>query len=412
MPAAARIRQLLRSQWHLVVLAAWSAVWFAILAPHEGGAWAFFVQGTSLLFTGHDGASARPAGLHLYASYPQLQIGPAAYPVAGVLRQLGPDHGLVAAQVVMTAMGLAVIAMTQRIAVTARPELTSAPRRLRLVLLAAGAVFVVAWQELAVAFGHLDDVMALTCAVAAVCIWVTGRAAQRRRAVMTGLAIGLAAAAKPWALGFLPVLFLPRQAADPPGRDLTARALAVGSAAAVFAAAWLPFFIADPGTVGALHFKIVNAPNSALRALGVTDPSTPSWDRPAQIALGCALGAVAIARRRWPAVILLAAGARIALDPGVHTYYTPEVMAGALLWDLIGPRRPLPVWSVLCYGALNVAPLLTADAALRGAIRLALVVAFTAAVLLAPASWYSPPVPARGPGLRGQQPGAVAEGLP
>jgi hypothetical protein len=391
------MRARLRSQWHLVVLGGWSVVWFVILAHHGGIAWKFFVQGTDLLFTGHDGASTRQAGLHLYATYPQLQIGPAAYAVAEVLRQIGPDNGLVAAEIVMSAMGLLVVAMTQRIAVIVRPELTRQLCRFQLVLLVGGAFFVIAWQELAVGYGHLDDALALTCAVAAVWAWVTGQPA------LTGLALGLAAASKPWALVFLPVILLPRPASDQPGAGLRARVLALGCVAGISLAAWLPFFIADPATTNAMHYKIANMPDSALRALGVTASSTPSWDRSAQVVLGCVLGVLAIVRRRWAAVILLGAGARIVLDPGVHGYYTPEVMAGALLWDLLGPRRLLPVWSVIAFGALNVAPLLTSDAALLGSIRLGLVVAFTAAVLFGPASWYWRPGPAGEPGLRDQQ---------
>jgi hypothetical protein len=158
--------------------------------------------------------------------------------------------------------------------------------------------------------------------------------------------------------------------------------------AGVTLAAWVPFFAADSATVNAMHYKIANMPDSGLRALGVAAASTPSWDRPAQVLIGCVLGAIAIARGRWSAVILLSAGARIALDPGVHGYYTPEVMAGALLWDLVGARRPVPVWSVVSFGALNLTPLLTKDAALQGEVRLWLVIAFTVAVLLGPASWY------------------------
>jgi hypothetical protein len=111
-----------------VLLAGWSAVWFAILAPHGGIAWKFFVQGTNVLFYG-------PHGLSLYAADPQLQIGPAGYAVAEVLRQIGPDYGLVAAEIVMTALGLLVIAMIEQIALAARPGLADQPRLLRGYLL-------------------------------------------------------------------------------------------------------------------------------------------------------------------------------------------------------------------------------------------------------------------------------------
>jgi hypothetical protein len=143
---------------------------------------------------------------------------------------------------------------------------------------------------------------------------------------VTGLLVGLAVDAKPWALIFLPILLL-AGGADPadPGPAGVARlrafALAAGSAAVVIAAGWLPFFITDPATTTAARYTIVNLPDSALRALGVAAPKTPSWDRLAQVITGCAPGLLAIWRGRRPAAILLAVGARIALDPAAHSYY-------------------------------------------------------------------------------------------
>jgi hypothetical protein len=167
----------------------------------------------------------------------------------------------------------------------------------------------------------------------------------------------------------------------------------------VIAAAWLPFYLADPATMAAAHYTIHNMPTSALRALGVTAAQTTSWDRPAQVLLGWVLGAVAVWRRRWAAVILLGVGARIALDPGVHGYYTAGVMVGALIWDTIGARRPWPFWSLLCIFALSAIPVMTRDAQMLGDARLAIVVAFTAALLLMPARWVWPA--SRHPGVSG-----------
>ncbi|MGI5183870.1 hypothetical protein ACQEVZ_47210 [Dactylosporangium sp. CA-152071] len=45
--------------------------------------------------------------------------------------------------------------------------------------------------------------------------------------------------------------------------------------ATVVAAAWLPFFLADPGTSNALRFTIADTELSALRVLGVHDARTP-----------------------------------------------------------------------------------------------------------------------------------------
>jgi hypothetical protein len=152
------------------------------------------------------------------------------------------------------------------------------------------------------------------------------------------------------------------------------------------AIAWLPFFAADPGTINATRYLIRNEPASALRALGVRQNYTPSWDRPAQVLLGWALGAIAVARARWPAVLMLAGGARIVLDPAAHSYYTPDVVTGALLWDLLGGRRPFPLWTMVSFAALNLTPYLTKNPLVQGNVRLYLVVAFTIAALAGPAA--------------------------
>ncbi len=412
-------------------LACWTAAWFVILAPRGGIAWHFFTEGSRLMFSGRYGRFYHlPGGLHLYANYPWLQIGPLAFALAELIRHAGPDQGLVTAQVVMTGMGLATLAAIMHIALTfwaptghgaavpadgaaARAGSTAVPRRdltaRRRVFLAGGAVFMIAWVELAVAFGHLDDALALLLAVLALA------AAVRGRPLLTGLAVGLATDAKPWALVFLPVLLLaggpaswpsPGRAGRPVRQNLHAWAVAAAGAGAAICAGWLPFFLADPGSTHAMHYAIRNLSDSGLRALGVTTRRTPTWDRSAQVAAGCMLGVLAIWRRRWPAVILLGVGARIALDPATHGYYTAGVLAGALIWDLLASRRPLPAWTVVAYCALSLVPLVTHDAAVRGWARLGLVVAFTVVILLGPARWNR--VPGAGGGERAGKPGAAA----
>src|SRR5580658_10644272 len=88
----------------MLALTAWTAAWFAILARHGGIAWVFFVKGSSLLFTGHYNGHNRPGFLHVYQSYPGIQIGPLALGAAQVLRTLipgqpiGPYQGVVLPQ--------------------------------------------------------------------------------------------------------------------------------------------------------------------------------------------------------------------------------------------------------------------------------------------------------------------------
>jgi hypothetical protein len=353
----------MRRYWNLIILACWAPVCFAYYAPRGGISWHFFSSGSAQLFGG-------PAGLHLYADFPQLQIGPVAFAVAEILRFLGPHQGVLAAEIVLTAMGVAVVDQVTRIALTVRPGLAERPVALRATILVGGAVFMAGWAGLADTFTHLDDAVALLLTALAV------RAALAERPILLGLCIGLAADSKPWALVFMPLVFM-----------LPARhwIRAVASAAATVIAAWLPFVIADPRTLTAtMHFTIRNVPGSALRALGVKDPRTPSWDRSAQLLIGWTLGTASVLRGRWPAVILLGVGARVALDPADWGYYTAGILLGALLWDLLGSEKPLPLWTIISFSALNAIHLLTHDAALLGLLRLALPLAFTAVILLGP----------------------------
>lgn len=368
-----------------VLFGGWTALWFAVMAVHGGYSWHYFVQGSTLLFDG--ASSGAPAGgLDLYANYPQLQIGPFTFVVAEGIRLIGSGSALVIAQIVMSAAGLVVLYCVERIVEKVRPELTESSG-LRETMLVGGAVFLIGWEDLAVSIGHLDDVLALLCATLAV--W----AVVAELPAVAGLCVGLSVDAKPWALVFLPlVLAVPKPA----------RRHAAFCTVAVILVAWLPFLVGDWHTLTATQYGIVNEPSSALRALGVDSATTPGWDRIAQISLGCLLGAVAVRRRRWPAVILLGVGARIALDPGVYAYYTAGVLLGALLWDLLGARRPWPLWTLASAAALAIAPMVTSDAALLGELRLGLVVVFTVALLFAPAerhtvpfSRYRPSVPRR-----------------
>ena len=352
-------------------LACWAVLWFVVLARRGGIDWKFFSTGTSLLFGGHPpvipgitgGAGTAgpaglpgprpPGGLDIFANYPALQMGPLSYLAAAVIRNV------VAAEVVLQAAGLLIVYLIDRIAEIARPG-----RDKPATLLAGGAVFLVAWSELAAAFAHLDDGLALLLAVLAV------HAAVTDHPVMSGVAVGLAAAAKPWALVFLPVLLI---------NPKTIRAAA--AAAATIAAGYAPFFIADPATMNASRFLIRNEPDSALRALGVAENYTPRWDRAGQVLLGCVLGTVAFLRKRWPAILMLAGGARIVLDPAAHSYYTPDIVTGALLLDMIIQTR-IPVFTIVSFAALNLAPLVIKDQTAQGGIRLALVAACTVAALV------------------------------
>lgn len=370
---AARPRRGAAVPWHWWFLGLWALVWFLADLPGGGYSWHYFADGSRLLFSG-SGASPR-GGLHLYANYPSLQIGPVAFLFAWVLGNVG---GVLVAQLAMMGAGLLVLRLIERSALDVLPGERWRPQALRATTAASGAVFLTVWASLSVHYSHLDDVLALLFVALAI------RALLADDPALAGLGLGLAVDAKPWALAFLPLALAV-------GRDRR-RHVAV-YALAVVLLAWLPFVIADPGTLSATQYHIVNEPSSALRALGVSTAGTPSWDRPAQLAVGCALGAAAVLRRRWAAVPLLGVGARILLDPGVYDYYSAGFLLGTLCWETLGLRRPVPVWSLVSFGALYLAPRLTSDAQLLGELRLWLVVAVTLGVLLAPRDWCVAPAP-------------------
>lgn len=322
--------------WWWVLLAAWAAVWFRVYAPGGGRSWPLFVAAARLLFGAHPASFAHPGGLHLYASYPRFQFGPVTVMVTAVLRLAGPSEGLAAAQVVMTACGLLILWQVWRVAVLVRP---AADRELAgWTVLGAGVVFVPAWQILAVSFMHLDDVLALLFAVLALRSLVAGRPGA------TGVLLALSGCAKPWAYAFLALLL-----ALPAGDRSRLRGLTWAAVATVLL--WAPFVIADFGTLAAARYAIPNVADSGLRALGVDSVSTPPWDRPAQLLVGLGLALVAVARGRWPAVLLIVTSVRIGLDPNNFPYYGAGLVTGTLVWDVCGTRKPAPAWS-LAAGAM------------------------------------------------------------
>jgi hypothetical protein len=346
------------------------------LYNNSGYSWHFFTDGASLLIGQHPAGDIAAGGLHLYANYPQLQFGPLTLLVTVALRPFA-DGGWLIITWLMTLCGIGVLYLLEVIVRTIRPTVDEDYRATMLTVLVGGGSFVVSWELLAVHFGHLDDVLALLL------ITIAALAVVYRAPVAAGICIGLAADAKPWALACAALLLMF------PGR---ARWRAILAAGCVIAVAWLPFVIGDPHTLSAAKFAIANVPASALRALGVHTPTTPSWDRIAQLVIGCALGAAAVLRRRWEAVIALGIGARLVLDPSVYTYYTAGLALGVLLWDLTGYRRPMPILSVLCFVGITMAAFATKDARLLGELRLWTVLIAGAAMLAAPRVALNPEI--------------------
>jgi hypothetical protein len=315
------------------------ALWAAAQLGHMLVSWHFVATGAALL-TSDD---AR-AGLHLYATHPELQIGPltflAAAPLSGLPAWLS---GSVAA-VVIAATGPAILLSLSHL-----PHLTVTDRQRGL----AAAVLMPVWAELAVHYTHLDDALALVLLIAAI------HAIARCRPIPAALLLAASADAKPWALAFVPLLLvLPH--------DRLNRAVVAWLAAV--AAAWLPFVVADPLTLHTGGFTIPNVASSSLRALGFISATTPAWDRPVQLLLGIALGAVAVRRGRWLAVPAVVLTVRILLDPGAYPYYTAGLVLATVLLD-VGWRRTLWPWISMgvvlgLYAVRSLGPLTPTDAVL------------------------------------------------
>ena len=293
-------------------VAAWTALWAGLQSNPSGLSWHFFVSGSHMLFNG--------AGLNLYAEHPELQIGPLAFLVAAPLTYLG-DAAQPVALILMTAAGPLSLAWLA-------PLVPDPHRRLRVFL--GALVLMPAWTVLSVRFGHLDDVVALVLAVGAL------RAIVANRAALAGLALGAAVAAKPWALGFIPLLLvLDKQ-----------RLAAAGSALAGVIAAWAPFMVANPAPLAALRPPVGVAPSSGLYALGYRGDLIPAWDRVGQFVLAPIAALAPVLRGRWYGLFLVAIAVRLAMDPKDNPYYIGGAALAAVIFDLLATRWTIP-WATL-----------------------------------------------------------------
>ena len=348
------------------MLVAWLGICVAVYGRHRGQSWYFVATGARSLFCLQYPRGVHPCGLHVYAQHPDVQIGPLSLLAAAPAVLLRRADGFDAARLGMAAAGLLVLLVVEREArVTCPADLV----RLRIRVLCAGLAFLPAWADLAVGFGHLDDVLALlftSLGVHAVCRG-HGRAA--------GWMLAMATLSKPWAVAFLPLLLaLPKDARRPALARAVLPVLAVA----------LPFVLADQGTLRAAAFRIPNAASSSLRLLGVTD-ATPPWDRPVQLALGLALGVSAVRAGRWRAVVMVAAATRLALDPQVYSYYTAGVLLGAIIWDIqVRPGRTVPVWTWTVFGALFGSRYLPLAPTTLGVLRLSVCLIVIVCALWAP----------------------------
>jgi len=325
----------------LIFMIAGTLLAISHVGRRSGYSWHFFTTGTKYLFSA--------SGLQLYHVHPELQIGPLAFLVTSPFILLLPSKvGEVLAMGVMMALALVLLGEIQKLGARHLPTR-------RTLFLIIGLAVLVMWTEMSVRFGHLDDAFAIVFSVSAL------RTAKNGRWVWTAILLAAAVDFKPWAVAFLPILIL-----LPSRRWLPALALVVVGVAIV----WGPFLVAAPSSIAAGSFTIPNAPDSALRALGISNARTPTWCRPTQILLGALLALLLIARRRWAGVILMVIAVRVLLDPATKVYYDAGLVAGTAVVDLVVAAGVIP-WLTTAVTLLIYLPgyvLPTADT-LRGDLR-------------------------------------------
>ena len=313
--------------------AAWAAIALTTLLaaawawPTSALSWHFFPTGATALFG--------PSGLHLYVDHPELQVGPVAFVVAWLLSPLGATGASVAARVLMTAVGPLCVALLV-------PVLPVGRRGAR-VWWAAAAV-VPGWVVLSVRWAHLDDVLAMLFTMLAL------RLVLLRRPAWAGAMVALAAAAKPWAVDFAPMLL---------GLDRRAWRTALLALVGGLLVLWGPFVAAAPQTLQSLRPDVLLAPGSGLYALGVRGQLVPAWDRTLAFVAATGVALVAQLRGRWAGVLIAAIAVRIALDPQDNAYYLGSIALAAAVYDLAGTRWRGP-WLTLVSTAVFWQPF-TAD---------------------------------------------------
>jgi hypothetical protein len=355
-------------RWRYVVLWATVVTEFPRRWTLRVGDWHYFVEGSNLL-AGRTAAGAPSGGLHLFAHYHYMHMGPLSLAAVWPLRAIS-GNGLLPALVLMAVLGPVVLLVLERAALAIRSD-PSSTELIQLTTLGGGLLLLHSWGLAAGPIGHLDDV--LTMSFCAVAVWGVAT----RRPLVAGVAIGLAVAAKPWGIALLPIIL---------AFDRRGRVRGAVSAGLVAALAWLPFVLGDPGTVKAGAFDVANDAASALRAIGIETARTPGWLRPTQALLGLAVGVAACLIGRWPGALLAALAVRLGLDPAVFGYYTPALVLGALVWDLLGARKPLPVWTLFAVVGIQVAPDIVNDPHWQGVVRLATCATLVVAVFAPGAS--------------------------
>ena len=152
--------------------------------------------------------------------------------------------------------------------------------------------------------------------------------------------------------------------------------------------------------IEAIRPTVAVAPDSVLHLFGLTTSSQLDWLRPAQFLVAIVIGLVCVHRRRVEHVLLGVIAVRIATDPGTWSYYSPGLLAGALLWDLLTSTASVPLLTLAAW--LMLAPeWLVPEANLRAVLRLAAAAMAVALAVSGPAPSAGRWSPTSGPSAGG-----------
>lgn len=322
-----------------VILLALMAVYAATAV---GVDWHYVAGGGRLLLGWHADTTAmlpgKGAGLHFYAGHPDVQIGPLALLLGGLITLCGPFAWSVAVALEFC-MGLQVIA-----ALAARA--TGATVRQRFGMLVVDCLVIISFGDAAFVWGHLDDVLVLWA-----CVRVMSARDQGRQATLVCFLV-FAVAAKPTAVVLLP-LALPPLRLWRSSSSWWPFAATLGGALVV----WLPFVLGDSATLGAGAPQIIVLSGSALKAFGFEGYA--GWVRPVQLGLGLICTCACAIRGLWWVVPAVGFGIRLLVDPGEFSYYSLYGVLGGTLALCFGPTvlRTLPL--MLCFFVFMIMPFLS-----------------------------------------------------
>ncbi|WP_432496428.1 hypothetical protein [Kineococcus gypseus] len=315
---------------HLVVAGAALAVVLTNLvvsgAPDD---WWYFQEAARVL-------AGRDPQVHpweFYAAHPGTWIGPLPLLVATPLGLL-PDAVGGCAVAVLSGLALGVLTRTaERCA-----QLLGAPAGAsRVAVLVGGCLATPVWTEFCTTYTHPEDVAVVLLGALALQALLEGRAGA------CGVALGLAAGGKPWAVGLL-VLVL----ALPTRRGRLRAALAGALAAGL---PWLPFALV-PGALSAVGSSTARVfGGTPLGVAGWADEVYPTTARLTQFTFALVLVlAVGVLRRRPEAALFACVAARLLLEPQVLHYHWASLAGAAVLVDAAARRRA-PVLSLLVAAA-------------------------------------------------------------